>query len=235
MCHVEMKVMEIELFVVAGDFHFRLLQLLLEFVRASVSIYVHYNLKIDVKERDALICVTTFLQILILITLFTRLNYYFLPELMAIINRQRGNNTETQRGHLVVFMFGTVGVVFVNAVVLSVELILTARNGERTVDLRLILLPTESVFAACYLALQISTFWKDNRERFRDEIKKLRQKCVCKQRQRDSPPQSNEHELENLASVPQPSVLADSHPIAPEPQTDQSSAFIHSHTSLMMK
>ncbi|XP_047672910.1 uncharacterized protein LOC113638948 [Tachysurus fulvidraco] len=168
-------------------FHYALLWLLLEFVRASGSIYVHYNLDIDVKERDALVCVTTFLQILSLITLFTFLN----------------NSKATQRAYLVVFMFGTVGVVFVNAVVLSVELILKARNGERTVDLRLILLPTESVFAACYLALQISTFWKDNRERFKKDIEKLRQKCVCKQRQRDSPPQSNEHELASLASAPQ--------------------------------
>ncbi|XP_047672908.1 uncharacterized protein LOC113650988 isoform X3 [Tachysurus fulvidraco] len=165
------------------------LWLLLEFVRASGSIYIHYNLDIDVKERDALVCVTTFLQVLSLITLFTYLN----------------DSKATQRGHLVVFMFGTVGVVFVNAVVLSVELILKARNGERTVDLRLILLPTESVFAACYTALLISAFWKDNREEFREDIEKLRQKCVCKQRQRDSPPQSNEHELESLASVPQPS------------------------------
>ncbi|XP_047672907.1 uncharacterized protein LOC113650988 isoform X2 [Tachysurus fulvidraco] len=195
------------------------LWLLLEFVRASGSIYIHYNLDIDVKERDALVCVTTFLQVLTQITLFTYLNpsrgedsdtesesrSTGAQQSEDPDTESESRSTVAQQCHLVVFMFGTVGVVFVNAVVLSVELILTARNGERTVDLRLILLPTESVFAACYLALQISTFWKDNREGFREDIEKLRQKCVCKQRQRDSPPQSNEHELENLASVPQPS------------------------------
>ncbi|KAK3559671.1 hypothetical protein QTP86_013920, partial [Hemibagrus guttatus] len=62
--------------------------------------------------------------------------------------------------HLVVFMIGTVVVVFVNAVALFAELILKARNGERTVDLRVILVPAESVFVACYLALQISSYLK---------------------------------------------------------------------------
>ncbi|XP_047672909.1 uncharacterized protein LOC113638947 isoform X2 [Tachysurus fulvidraco] len=143
---------------------------ILEVLSTSGSIYLHYDVKIDMKAQQS-----------------------------------ESRNTGTQRCHLVVFMFGTVGVVFVNAVVLSVELILKARNGERTVDLRLILLPIESVFAVCCLALQISAFWKKKRERFREDIEKLRQLCVCKQRQRDSPPQSNEHELENLASVPQPS------------------------------
>ncbi|XP_047672915.1 uncharacterized protein LOC113650976 isoform X2 [Tachysurus fulvidraco] len=152
-------------FTFLRDLFLILLLLLLEFGRASGSIYIHYNLDIDVKERDALVCGTVFLQVLSLVTLFTRLK----------------DSKATQRGHLVVFMFGTVGVVFVNAVVLSVELILTARNGERTVDLRLILLPTESVFAACYLALLISTFCKFT---------------SCS---------SDEHELENLASVLQPS------------------------------
>ncbi|XP_060718571.1 uncharacterized protein LOC132840693 isoform X2 [Tachysurus vachellii] len=138
---------------------------ILEVLSTSGSIYLHYDAIIDMKERDALVCVTAFLHILTLITLFRHLNY--LPAQQSE-SRNRGTqrshqsesrNTGTQRSHLVVFMFGTVGVVFLNAVVLSVELILKARNGERTVDLRLILLPTESVFAVCYLTLQISAFY----------------------------------------------------------------------------
>ncbi|XP_058262133.1 uncharacterized protein LOC131363528 [Hemibagrus wyckioides] len=172
--------------------------LLLEVLRASGSIYIHYDLNIDVKERDALVCVTAYLQILTLITLFTHLNYNSDPD------PESDSNTGTQQSlsHLVVFMFGTVGVVFVNAGALLVELTLKARNGERTVDLRVILLPTESVFAACCLALQIYTFWKTKRKRFAIGINKLRQ---CKKTQRDSPPQCDEHKMENLAPDPQPS------------------------------
>ncbi|XP_058262129.1 uncharacterized protein LOC131363524 [Hemibagrus wyckioides] len=157
------------------------LMLLLEVLKTSGSIYIHYYLNIDVKERDALVCVTVFLQILSKITLFTHINY-------VTDKRYDSRDPETHHSlpHLVVFMFGTVGVVLVNTVVLLVELILKARNGERTVDLRLILLPTESVFAVCYLTLQISTFWKKNRERLANGIKKLRQSCVCKKTQRDS-------------------------------------------------
>ncbi|XP_058262131.1 uncharacterized protein LOC131363526 isoform X2 [Hemibagrus wyckioides] len=49
--------------------------LLLEVVRVSGSIYIHYNLNVDVKERDALVCVTVFLQMLIMITLFTNISF----------------------------------------------------------------------------------------------------------------------------------------------------------------
>ncbi|XP_058262128.1 uncharacterized protein LOC131363523 [Hemibagrus wyckioides] len=155
--------------------------LLLEVLRASGSIYIHYSLNIDVKERDALVCVTVFLQILSMIALFMFMNYDSDER-----NKPRNPGTHHSLPHLVVFMFGTVGVVLVNTVVLLVELTLKARNGERTVDLRLILLPTESVFAVCYLALQISTFWKKNRERLANGIKKLQQSCVCTNSQRDS-------------------------------------------------
>ncbi|KAM9431764.1 uncharacterized protein Hap1MRO34_003073 isoform 1-T2 [Clarias gariepinus] len=102
---------------------------------------------------------------------------------------------------MVVFMFGAVVVVFVNAVALLVELILTARTGQRTVDLRVILLPTECVFAMCCLALQISAFWKKNRNILIQDINRLRQICGCKQQQGVSQPQT---ELENLTPVAQP-------------------------------
>ncbi|KAG7325339.1 hypothetical protein KOW79_011655 [Hemibagrus wyckioides] len=157
--------------------------LILEVLSASGSIYIHYDVQMDVKERDTLVCVTVFLHILTLITLFTQIN-----------RSSESRNTGTQRSlsYLVVFMFGTVGVVFVNTVTLVVELILKTRNGERTVDLRLILLPTESFFAACCLALQISTFC---------QTKEL---CRCKQTPDNDSALQHEHEMENLAPVPQP-------------------------------
>ncbi|KAK3559672.1 hypothetical protein QTP86_013919, partial [Hemibagrus guttatus] len=66
------------------------LMLLLEVLRASGSIYIHYDLNIDVKERDSLVCVTAFLQILAMITLFTHLNY---SSVHNIIQRFRESGT----------------------------------------------------------------------------------------------------------------------------------------------
>ncbi|MCI4383874.1 hypothetical protein PGIGA_G00031770 [Pangasianodon gigas] len=174
--------------------------MILEVLSASVLIYLHYDFGNNVKERDAFTCVTAFLNTLTVMILFTSLTH-------LSVTKSDSRNTGTQRSlsHLVVFVFGTAVVVFVNAVALLVELILKSRNGQRTVDLRVILLPTESVFAVCCLALQLSAFWQENRERFREDIKRLRGLCGCKQTPTNSPPENHEHELENLAPASQPS------------------------------
>ncbi|XP_053496198.1 uncharacterized protein LOC128617183 isoform X2 [Ictalurus furcatus] len=174
--------------------------MILEVLSASGSIYVHYAVVDNVKERDALTCAIAFLHILTVITLFTSRKYLSDQE-------SDSSNTGTQQSlyHLVVFMFGSVVVVLVNAVALLVELILKAQTGQRTVDLRVILLPTESVFAVCCLILQISDFWKKNREGFGKNIDWMGRTCGCKQEQRDSPPQCDERELENLAPEAQTS------------------------------
>ncbi|XP_060795274.1 uncharacterized protein LOC132897975 isoform X2 [Neoarius graeffei] len=168
--------------------------MILEVLSASGSIYIHYNLN-NMKEHDALTCVIAFLHILTVMTLFASLKG---------LTESNSTNTSTQRplSYLVVYIFGTALVVFVNVVALLVELILKARNGQRTVDLRVILLPAECVFAMCCLALQISVFWKENRERFRKDIDRL---CGCKQTQRNSPSHNHECELEDLAPESQPS------------------------------
>ncbi|KAB5555152.1 hypothetical protein PHYPO_G00030200 [Pangasianodon hypophthalmus] len=174
--------------------------MILEVVSASWSIYFHYDFVNNVKERDALTCVTAFLNTLTMMILFTSLMHFS-------VTKSDSRNTGTQRSlsHLVVFVFGTAVVVFVNAVALLVELILKSRNGQRTVDLRVILLPTESVFAVCCLALQLFAFWQENRERFREDINRLRGLCGCKQTPMNSPPENHEHDLENLAPASQPS------------------------------
>ncbi|XP_053496200.1 uncharacterized protein LOC128617184 isoform X2 [Ictalurus furcatus] len=172
--------------------------MILEVVTASASIYLHYVFVDNVKERDALTCATAFLHILTMITLFIE---YF----SGRVSDSRNTGTQQRLSHLVVFMFGSVVVVLVNAVVLLVELILKAQTGQRTVDLRVVLLPTECVFAVCCLALQISAFWKKNREGFREYINSLGRSCGCKQKHRDSPSQCDERELENLAPEAQPS------------------------------
>ncbi|XP_060795280.1 uncharacterized protein LOC132897980 isoform X2 [Neoarius graeffei] len=169
--------------------------MILEVLSASESIYSHYVVVNNTTERDALTCVTAFLHILTMMTLFTTLKS---------LAESDSTNTRTQQSlsYLVVYMFGTALVVFVNTVALLVELILKARNGQHTVDLRVILLPTECVFAMCCLALQISDFWMENRERFRKDKDRL---CGCKQIQRNSPSHNHEHELEVLAPESEPS------------------------------
>ncbi|KAM9431772.1 uncharacterized protein Hap1MRO34_003079 [Clarias gariepinus] len=147
-------------------------------LNASLSIFIQYNLLIIVKERYPLTCVTAFLYILTMITLFASLNF---------ISESDSRNTETWRSVscVVVYMVGTVLVVFVNAAVLFGKIILKAMGyTEYTVDLRLILLPTESVFAVYCLGLLLYD--------------------SCKKRQlSDSPLHS--HELQTLALEPQPS------------------------------
>ncbi|XP_053094541.1 uncharacterized protein LOC117598519 isoform X2 [Pangasianodon hypophthalmus] len=174
--------------------------MILKVLSASVSSYIHYNFVYNVKERDAFTCVTALLNTLTVMILFTSLTH-------LSVTKSDSRNTGTQRSlsHLVVFVFGTAVAVFVNAVALLVELILKSRNGQRTVDLRVILLPTECVFAVCCLALQLFAFWQENRERFREDIKRLRGLCGCKQTPTNSPPENREHELENLAPASQPS------------------------------
>ncbi|XP_053496195.1 uncharacterized protein LOC128617181 isoform X1 [Ictalurus furcatus] len=177
-----------------------ILLMILEVLSASGSIYVHYAIADNVKEHDALTCVTAFLQILTTITLFISIKY-----LSGRVSDSRNTGTQQRLFHLVVFMFGSVVVVLVNAVVLLVELILKAQTGQRTVDLCVVLLPTECVFAVCCLALQISAFWKKNREDVIKNIDWLGRSCGCKQEHRDSPSQHDERELENLAPEAQTS------------------------------
>ncbi|XP_060727717.1 uncharacterized protein LOC132846928 [Tachysurus vachellii] len=62
--------------------------------------------------------------------------------------------------HVMIFMFGSVGLVVVNSLVLVVELFLKSGKGARTVeDLRVIVLPFETAFVLAWLALQIYSAW----------------------------------------------------------------------------
>ncbi|XP_046718466.1 uncharacterized protein LOC124394364 [Silurus meridionalis] len=62
--------------------------------------------------------------------------------------------------HIMVYMFGAVGLSAVNAIVLATELILKAGKGARTIeDLRVIVLPLETVFVFAWLTLQIYDAW----------------------------------------------------------------------------
>ncbi|XP_053476307.1 uncharacterized protein LOC128605161 isoform X2 [Ictalurus furcatus] len=68
--------------------------------------------------------------------------------------------------HIMVYMFGAVGLSAVNAIALTTELILKAGNGARTIgDLRVIVLSLETVFISAWLALQIYNAWMRLRDR----------------------------------------------------------------------
>ncbi|XP_036427992.1 uncharacterized protein LOC118809112 isoform X1 [Colossoma macropomum] len=183
--------------------------LILEVISASSSVYIHY-VSLDTldtqKERVGLICVTAYLYILSGMILFKALFHVYgrftrRPHSNRTQQSVELNSTVTEAqqtsGHAIVYMLGAVGLSFVNSIALAVELILKARNGERTVeDLRVILIPSESVFAIGCLMLQISAFWWTNRERLMYDLKDLRQLCRCKQVSADSPVQN--HELQAL-------------------------------------
>ncbi|KAF7704880.1 hypothetical protein HF521_020166 [Silurus meridionalis] len=141
--------------------HFVSVLLILQIMSVSGSIYIHYDLVTNMKgKRDILTWITVFLHILTVIIMFASLHNF-------TVNRHPesgSRNTVTLPVWcVVVFVIGSVLAVLVNAAVLLVALILKARNGQHTVDLQVILIPTECVFAACWLALQISVFWKNRK------------------------------------------------------------------------
>ncbi|XP_016091388.1 uncharacterized protein [Sinocyclocheilus grahami] len=71
---------------------------------------------------------------------------------------QQGSNT-LPRCNEIMYMFGAVGLVLLNSVTLTAELILKARNGERVMrDMRVIVFPSESVFVLYWLILQMHAF-----------------------------------------------------------------------------
>ncbi|XP_036428991.1 uncharacterized protein LOC118809628 [Colossoma macropomum] len=169
-----------------------LLLLILEVLNASLSVYIH-NVILEsndalnkwtettekLNERAVRTCVAAYLYILTLMLLLEYL-FSFCARLYTGSNSDSPKRPQsTSLLHASVYMLGAVGLIFVNSVALVVELILKARNGERTMDLRVILIPSECVFALCCFALQISAFWRTFRENFMDDIEGLRRLCTC--------------------------------------------------------
>ncbi|XP_065134338.1 uncharacterized protein [Paramisgurnus dabryanus] len=80
----------------------------------------------------------------------------FLQILWAVLNFRRSFNHWGVKKNVIVFGFGSVGVVFINAVALMTELIVKTVNGERSIgDLRIPVFTSESLFTVCLLILQI--------------------------------------------------------------------------------
>ncbi|KAL6474789.1 hypothetical protein MHYP_G00158290 [Metynnis hypsauchen] len=169
-----------------------LLLLILEVLNALLSIYIH-NVILEsndalnkwtettekLNERAVRTCVSAYLYILTLMLLIEYL-FSFYAHLYTGSNSYSPKRPEsTSLLHASVYMLGAVGLIFVNSVALVVELILKARNGKRTMDLRVILIPSECVFALCCFALQISALWRTFRENFMDDLEGLRRLCMC--------------------------------------------------------
>ncbi|XP_056609806.1 uncharacterized protein LOC130426861 isoform X5 [Triplophysa dalaica] len=94
----------------------------------------------------------------------------FLQVLWTFNNFRRSFNHWDTRSNSIVFVFGSVGVVLINAVALMTELILKTVNGERSLtDLRITVFSSESLTVICLLFLQLFDTSEES-----DRSKKLR-------------------------------------------------------------
>ncbi|XP_051744145.1 uncharacterized protein LOC127509450 isoform X2 [Ctenopharyngodon idella] len=141
-------------------------------------IYIHLTILEREKECVGWTCVIVFIEVLKMIVYFdNRVPESHLASLRSKalklagrsrVQRRRQQTETSQRGsnalhlcHEIMYMFGAVGLVLLNSVTLTAELILTTRNGEHVFkDLRVIVFPSECVFALYWLGLQMHAFWK---------------------------------------------------------------------------
>ncbi|XP_048827350.1 uncharacterized protein LOC125705063 [Brienomyrus brachyistius] len=99
-----------------------------------------------------------------------------------------------ERGHLLakprkyVYFSGAFGVPLVNSVSLAVVLILKADTGKQSLDLRLIVLISGSVFLFSWFVMQVSAYWLDKKEKIKEEMGLIqrRQDTELDQRSHDS-------------------------------------------------
>ncbi|XP_052409444.1 uncharacterized protein LOC127955761 [Carassius gibelio] len=179
-----------------------------------IILLIYNHLTILEKEKDYLkwICVILFLEVL-KITVIAE-NCWLKHMLKDLRNAeilteeehsrvQRRRETETsQQGsntlslcNEIMFMFGAVGLVLLNSVTLTAELILKARNGERVMkDMRFIVFPSESVFVLCWLVLQMNAYW-----RIGITGSTHNQRSSHQRRQLMNTPET--HEMENLSAA----------------------------------
>uniref|UniRef100_A0A8C1SV34 Ig-like domain-containing protein n=1 Tax=Cyprinus carpio TaxID=7962 RepID=A0A8C1SV34_CYPCA len=139
-------------------------------------IYAHVVILEREKEYLEWICVILFLEVLKITVFFENcvlkrmLKDLTDAEILTEEERsrvRRRRQTETSQQGLntlplcneIMFMFGAVGLVLLNSVTLTAELILKARNGERVLkDMRVIVFPSESVFVLYWLILQMHAY-----------------------------------------------------------------------------
>ncbi|XP_027021460.2 uncharacterized protein LOC113655246 isoform X2 [Tachysurus fulvidraco] len=113
----------------------------------------HYMDETDVSDRSGYFALIPLIHVLIATCLFKHPKY--LPDFL----------------HMMIYMFGAVVLSTVSAFALATELILKAGKGARSIgDLRVIVLPLETVFCSAWLMLQIYDSWMKFKERhFKEE------------------------------------------------------------------
>uniref|UniRef100_A0A8C1SE65 Ig-like domain-containing protein n=1 Tax=Cyprinus carpio TaxID=7962 RepID=A0A8C1SE65_CYPCA len=92
-----------------------------------------------------------------------RFGWIFVTVLLHVLTAtvsERFSRTLPDAVYNTLFMFGVAGLPVINSVSLATELILQVYKGERTVDdLRVLVLPFESIMAGVWLILQICEYW----------------------------------------------------------------------------
>lgn len=92
-----------------------------------------------------------------------RFGWIFVTILLHVLTAtvsERFSRTLPDAVYNTLFMFGVAGLPVINSVSLATELILQVYKGERTVDdLRVLVLPFESIMAGVWLILQICEYW----------------------------------------------------------------------------
>ncbi|KAL2088341.1 hypothetical protein ACEWY4_015240 [Coilia grayii] len=71
---------------------------------------------------------------------------------------------------IILYMYGAFGVLAVNSITLATELMLKLRNGQRTVDLRVVVLPFECVFVLGWIVLWSHAYWRRDQKRIKTEV-----------------------------------------------------------------
>ncbi|XP_051742491.1 uncharacterized protein LOC127508498 [Ctenopharyngodon idella] len=125
-------------------------------------IYVH--VQILEREKDYLewICVFVFLEVLRIMVIFEDQDYE--AECSGVQQhterREQGSNALPLCNEIM-YMFGAVGLVLLNSVTLTAELLLKTRHGERVLkDLRVVVFSSECFYILYWLVFQVHTFWK---------------------------------------------------------------------------
>ncbi|KAL7876950.1 hypothetical protein SRHO_G00035930, partial [Serrasalmus rhombeus] len=119
--------------------------------------YVNLHME-NYKDCAGYMALTAFLHVLSTISLFKHPKH--LPDLP----------------HILIYMFGAVGLNIVNSITLITELSLKADKGAPTLqDLRVIVVPFETIFVSAWLALQIYHFWMGTRHRIKQNFEDQRE------------------------------------------------------------
>ncbi|XP_026066583.1 uncharacterized protein LOC113048870 isoform X2 [Carassius auratus] len=138
----------------------------------DIILVIYANLTILEREKENLewIYVILFIEVLKIAVVIEIcvLKHMLKEEEHSRVQRRRETETSQQGSNSlslcneIMFMFGAVGLVLLNSVTLTAELILKARNGERVMkDMRVIVFPSESVFVLCWLISQMHANWRN--------------------------------------------------------------------------